>query len=312
MGDTNSFSRLIKLATVLVVVTYGLLVLGSTVRVHSAGLACPDWPMCFGQLVPPLNLKVGLEYFHRVIAGGVSLGFLVLGIGFLRAGIGRSRAGLLWLIAAVLLIAQVILGGLTVLELLAEWTVTSHLMVGNSFSFALFLILCHLKERSMPVDRPAIGWMTRVALVILSVFVVLQLALGGLVASSFAGLACGPTWPDCGGAGWFPTFSGVIGLQVQHRLVAYLVLASGIVAVLTAKRGSRVGRASLVVFCFILLQVCLGVMNVWFKIPMELTVFHSAGAAAIVLSLAWFHHEVWSSPLADGVKDDKSRPHPST
>ena len=125
--------RLSVLAAVLVVMTYALMVFGAAVRVHGAGLACPDWPQCFGQIIPPLDFEVGLEWGHRALAGVISLGFLGLGYGILRDAELRSRLAPLWAVALVALGVQVVLGGLTVLELLAEWTVTSHLLGANTF-----------------------------------------------------------------------------------------------------------------------------------------------------------------------------------
>ena len=52
--------------------------LGALVRAHEAGLACPDWPLCFGEFVPAFDLRVGFEYSHRVLAGSVSLLFAAL------------------------------------------------------------------------------------------------------------------------------------------------------------------------------------------------------------------------------------------
>ena len=68
-----------RAATGLVAIIYVLLIFGASVRVWGAGLACPDWPLCFGMLVPEIDFKVGLEFGHRVYAGGVSLLFVWLG-----------------------------------------------------------------------------------------------------------------------------------------------------------------------------------------------------------------------------------------
>jgi cytochrome c oxidase assembly protein subunit 15 len=60
---------LARLATALVASTYVLLVFGASVRVHGAGLACPDWPLCFGEVIPTLNFEVvwsGGTAFSRV------------------------------------------------------------------------------------------------------------------------------------------------------------------------------------------------------------------------------------------------------
>ncbi|MGL5834817.1 MAG: COX15/CtaA family protein, partial [Waterburya sp.] len=58
------------------IATLLLMAVGSATRVMNAGLACPDWPLCYGQLVPTrqMNLQVFLEWFHRLDAAliGVS------------------------------------------------------------------------------------------------------------------------------------------------------------------------------------------------------------------------------------------------
>ena len=293
---TVSTRALTTLATTLVVVTYGLLVFGASVRVHGAGLACPDWPLCFGEVVPTIDFEVGLEWGHRVLAGIVSLGFLALcaGMATARARLPRS-VGVLAGLAAVALVTQIVLGGLTVLELLAEWTVTSHLLTGNTFCLLLLLLALSLREVEAPVVRTAVGWAPRVLAVSLAVVVPLQLALGGLVSSSNAGLVCG-TWPACNGDVWFPTFSGLVGLQVMHRIMAYVLVAVGLVAaaVVRSDRGAWAARS---VGLLVVAQAALGVANVLMHLPVEVTLAHTAGAAAIVLGTTWLNYEVWRAPM---------------
>ena len=62
--------RLGKLAAHIVVALIALVVIGGATRVMEAGLACPDWPLCFGSLlqIGEMNTKVFLEWFHRLDA----------------------------------------------------------------------------------------------------------------------------------------------------------------------------------------------------------------------------------------------------
>lgn len=127
----------------LALATWLLMGLGSATRVMNAGLSCPDWPLCYGAIVPSqqMNLQVFLEWFHRMVASGVGLATLVL-MGF--AWLKRQALptwlpwGLSW--AFVLVLTQGILGGLTVTELLRFDIVTAHLGTGLLF-FATLLTL---------------------------------------------------------------------------------------------------------------------------------------------------------------------------
>lgn len=290
--------RLARAAFGLVGLTAFLLVFGSTVRVHGAGLSCPDWPLCFGQVVPAYEFRVYLEFGHRVVAGFVSLGFLALWVASARAGRLALHPWLrpLFVVAALVLATQVVLGGLTVLELLAEWTVASHLVTGNTFCALLLVIALVQREIEVGPSEEEIGGGQRALASLISLLVPAQLALGGLVAGSHAGLACG-TWPSCNGAGWFPTFAGLVGLQVQHRVVAY-VLAGLVLLNVFVQAGRPVARRpSQVLAVLVLLQVALGVANVWLRLPMEVTLLHSAGAASIALASTWQLVRVWRAPV---------------
>lgn len=296
-GENAANTRLARAGTLLSAATWVLLVFGSSVRVNGAGLACPDWPACFGDVVPALDWEVFLEFGHRAYAGLISLGFLALGTMVAFRPDLRRRMLPLFGLAAVALATQIVLGGLTVLHLLAEWTVAGHLVCGNLFSGMLCLIALSLRDVAWPQPRVAVTAGSRVLAGGFAVALLTQLALGGLVASSHAGLACA-SWPGCNGADPFPTFAGLVGLQVMHRLVAYsLLLIAGGAAAITLGRG-RAGKASALVLGLVVAQATLGIANVFLHLPVEITLAHSAGAGGLVLSTVWFNFEAWRSPLA--------------
>ncbi len=278
----------------LAAVTYGLLVFGASVRVHGAGLSCPDWPLCFGEVIPTLNFEVFLEWGHRVLASAVSVGFLLLGGAVLLRPATRARAGGFVLAAAVVLALQIVLGGLTVLHLLAFWSVTLHLLTGNLF-FAM-LVVVGLKLRGSPAHVATVGPAVRIVGVLLGAMVVAQMALGGVVSSSYAGLAC-TEWPTCNGGVWFPTFDGIVGLQLAHRLGAYTLLALSVAFVALTRTAPRLRQPAVLLLALVLTQAAIGITNVLLAMPVEIAIAHSAVADLLVLCLTWTLWRVAEHPV---------------
>jgi len=283
--DRRLARRLAGAFAALLALTVGLMTLGALVRAHGAGLACPDWPLCFGQAIPRMDVKVAFEYGHRVLAGSVSLLFVGLALATLRRpGLAALRPHLA--AAACLLGLQILLGALTVWHLLASWTVTSHLLTGNAFAVALLLTALRLRELAAPAPpRAPIGSGLRVLLVGAATLLAGQLVLGGLVSSTFAGLAC-PDWPACNGGQWFPSWRGSVGLHLLHRTNAYglwLLLAA---LALAARRVRGLAGLALLAFGLATLQVLVGIANVLSGLPVEVTGLHSLLAALLVLTVA--------------------------
>ncbi|MFN3360351.1 MAG: COX15/CtaA family protein [Pseudanabaenaceae cyanobacterium] len=162
-----------------------LMAVGSATRVMNAGLSCPDWPLCYGEVVPiaQMNLQVFLEWFHRLIASGVGL----LTIGFAVSAWWQRESLPRWVpwsgtLAVAVVVWQGILGGLTVTELLRFDIVTAHLATGMAF-WAIWLGIALGMEQQLVFPGAS-----RLAVVgaVAATLVYGQSVLGALVASQWA------------------------------------------------------------------------------------------------------------------------------
>jgi len=269
----------LKLFKALLYEIFFLIALGGGVRAMNAGLACPDWPLCFGQFIPDLHFEVYLEFLHRALAGIVAIISTYLNIKIIR---GTEYSGKLKLLAGLcilLLFSQVIMGGLTVLLLLKEGIVTAHLGMGTAF-FALSLWLyletkekLHSPKSLSKYCQPGFYFAAATTLAVFG-----QILLGGLVASHYAATAC-PDFPLCNGQ-WIPTLKGHVGLQVIHRLGAYvltIIILSYVYYIFSRRQSApqnwQVGKWFLPA---IILQISVGIANVLFVAPPLITVTHLA------------------------------------
>lgn len=275
-----------RLARVSALATFGLIVLGAVVRSTGSGLACPDWPLCHGRIIPPFQPQVMLEWFHRVAAFAVSLLTLGLTIAILARADLRRALGVRLALALGLLTMQIVLGALTVWHLLQFAVVTWHL--GNALLFLLALLAIAERAQRLvegaPVTRVPLGPL--IGLATATAATLLQTLLGGLVSTNHAGLAC-PDFPGCHGV-LLPALEGLVGLQMIHRLGAYLLLVLMVGVAFGAQRveDARVRAAAQVAPALVLLQVVLGVFNVLLAVPVWVTAAHLATATALFALLA--------------------------
>jgi cytochrome c oxidase assembly protein subunit 15 len=286
-------------AAALAFAAWALIVIGALVRAHGAGLSCPDWPLCRGQLVPDFDARVALEWGHRLMAGTLSLGVAALAFAVLRRPELRVRFGRSLALVFALLGVQVVLGGLTVLLGLAPWTVTGHLLTGNAFALALAWLARDALDAARAADRLPVKlsanalrtvWLT-------CALVGLQLVLGGLVSSHYAGLACA-AFPSCNGDSLAPTLHGPVGLHVLHRSNAYGVAVAFALLAWQLRAAGPAGRLAWTGLRLVLLQVAVGAANVLLRLPVEVTALHSALAAAIFLTTGLLAREALAAARA--------------
>ena len=314
-----------------VVLTFLVIVVGAYVRLEDAGLGCPDWPGCYGQLLgvpdevhevaraeqafPGKSVDAGRawkEMFHRYLAG--MLGLLIAAIAVIawrrRAAIGRPP----WLASAlVLLVAfQATLGMWTVTMLLQPALVTLHLLGGMAI-FALLLWLA-LREINPPAAPAAAARALRPWAAAGVAVLVAQIALGGWVSTNYAALACTDI-PTCHGE-WLPamdfghayhvlrdlgvTASGaplsheaLTAIHWSHRLGAVVTLVCVGFLALWALRIPRLRAVGAALLVLLLAQAGLGIANVLLRLPLVLAAAHNAGAALLLAALVMLNFTVF-------------------
>jgi len=156
--DGHRFFRYTTIAAV--AVCYVVILIGGNVMASGSGLSCPSWPSCGGTFTPPLNGPAGIEWAHRLSALVLSLTTAVMTLAALLFERNR-RPALLRLsgAAAILVVAQALLGGLVVDTDLLVITVLAHLAMATAL-FALLLVLALLANlREIP--RPWVEFARR-------------------------------------------------------------------------------------------------------------------------------------------------------
>lgn len=297
------------LVGVSIFVAFVVVVLGAYTRLVDAGLGCPDWPGCYGQLLVPSTAeeiasaealfpntpvdqaKAWTEMVHRYFATG--LGVLVIGIVVLAWYYKFSLRFPLVLLALVIL--QGAFGAWTVTLKLWPQVVVAHLLGGFT---TLLLLWWYLLELSS-FELPKIATKLRTSIYLFIGLLVVQISLGGWVSANYAALIC-PDFPLCHGTllpdmdlvaglnifqaigpdytGGEMSHEGRVAIQILHRWGAYVVLVFGLI--LAWRIGAVSGKVLGAMVCA---QVALGISNVLFVLPLPIAVLHNAGAALLLL-----------------------------
>lgn len=312
-----------RLAILAAIVAFCVIVLGAWVRLSHAGLGCPDWPGCYGQLTWPKAAheiqsanqafperpfeahKAWREMVHRYLAG--SLVLLIFAMSWLawRGPEALRKFRPITSALVVLIIFQALLGMWTVTLKLKPVIVMAHLLGGlTNLSLVLWLMFSSRREFS---DKPSMVVRKMhgpivIALVVLAV----QIALGGWTSANYAALAC-PDFPTCGGQ-WWPDANfregfilwreiGVnyegglldgpsrIAIHLTHRIGAVVTLVVLLALSIRLVRIPRLRTGGQLLMSLVLLQFTLGVMNVVLYLPLANAVAHNACATLLLATL---------------------------
>jgi cytochrome c oxidase assembly protein subunit 15 len=111
------------------------------------------------------------------------------------------------------------------------------------------------------------------------------------VSSHYAGLAC-TSFPTCDGEQVVPTWQGLVGIHVLHRLNGFLLLAGYAVLAWQTRQSARLGALARLGAGLVVVQIAVGALNVLLRLPEALTGLHTGVAAAIVLTTGLVVREV--------------------
>jgi len=261
---------------------------GAAVRLTGSGLGCPDWPRCYGKVAPPLQIHALVEFSNRVFSGLV--GVTAIGaalLGFFRKPFRRELAAL-GILLPVGVLAQAVLGGLTVESGLKPGYVMAHYVLSMMIldaSFALAWCATYEPgERRRSADRLG-TWAVRGLLPLGSATILL-------------GTAATASGPHAGASGTgevvkrldfrgSDTLSWVVD---RHGALAILlgISVSAVLALLHRRGGDRrAARPLLVVLGLMAAQGVVGIVQYNAALPTELVWVHVSLAVATWVALLW-------------------------
>jgi cytochrome c oxidase assembly protein subunit 15 len=262
--------------------TLFLIFAGGMVTSTGSGLAVPDWPLSYGMLMPPMVGGIFYEHGHRMVATGVGCLTLCLAAW---TGLRERRRGVRLLAYGALaaVIAQGVLGGLTVLFLLPTPVSVGHACLAQAF-FCLTLALAYATSREWLAPGPAAlgARRVRVAALFATGTVFAQLVVGAVMRHQHAGLAI-PDFPLALGRLVPPFDAPGVAVHFVHRVGALLVLGA-LLGLWLAARGAdaRLGRSALAALGLALVQATLGALTVLTaKAPLVTSVHVAVGAALL-------------------------------
>ena len=277
-----------RLARATAAATFVLLVIGGMVHATGSSLACPDWPLCYGQFFPAMEGGVLFEHGHRLVALAVSLLTVALAVTVWRRQRGTSvRAGALAAVGLVLF--QAALGALTVVWKLPLVVSSGHLATSMAFFSVLVWLSWRLAPSHPAGDEPGASGPVRALAGAAALGVYLQIVLGALVRHTGSGLACDTSVVLCEGVLW-PS-GGPAQLVTLHRIagIAVALLVTAAAAAALRAGPSRARLTALLAPGLVVVQVLLGAWTVWSLISVPVVSLHlAAGALLLAGSLLLF------------------------
>jgi fused signal recognition particle receptor len=312
-----------KLALVSFILALVITLTGAFIRLSGAELACPDWPGCFGHAVVSDNAdfktNAGLAFpnypvdidkawdvmGHRYLTVILALGVLALTL--LSWWQLQYRAAALTATSSLILLLglQAFLNAWLIKLNAMPFIVTGHMLLSMLVVWQLHGLYLRANPALSPsAQRAGPLLLSRFAMVVLF----LQIVLGAWVSTNQAGFVC-EGFPTCNGQWWpkadfksaldlsyglFSGYTGVVTLDAQvaavwlHRmggLISFVLLTALIVKATSSNCSKPVRHAGLMLGVLLFVQLCLSLMEVYWYIPLWLTLAHHACSVLLMLPL---------------------------
>lgn len=320
---TKVYQYFILLAVLLALIVVGL---GAYTRLTNAGLGCPDWPGCYGAIVPSAdhaetayptekfdNTKAWTEMVHRYFAGTLVL--MIVGIVIYSWRHRNEQYPIkLPLLILGLVGLQALLGMWTVTWKLQPTVVMAHLLGGFTTLSLLWLLWLRTSRTPVTEEVEIKRCVQRFGIVTLVILIV-QLALGGWVSANYAGVAC-PSFPQCYGESWLgqSNFSEALqfwlpigpnyefgaldnparqAINVMHRVGALVVTFVLGLWCVSLCRYRQTRRLALLTLLLLFIQINLGITNVVHYLPLHAAVTHNVVGALLLLAVIAVNYKIF-------------------
>jgi heme a synthase len=275
-----------RFAVVTAAATVLLIAAGGLVTSTESGLSVPDWPTTYGQnmFTFPISKWVGgirFEHAHRLIASTVGILTIVLAVWLARSE-PRAWVRRLGYAALAAVVAQGILGGLTVLLLLPTAVSVAHACLAQTF-LCLVVTLAVVTSPAWRDARPSRAGSVGRAAALAVVAVFLQLLIGAVMRHTKAGLAI-PDFPLSLGRLVPPIDSFAVAIAFAHRVGALAVISLAVVCLIGARRSGRkdLVRMAAVLCGLVAVQIALGALTVLSRKGVAWTTAHVAVGALVL------------------------------
>ncbi|MEW5839196.1 MAG: COX15/CtaA family protein [Pseudomonadota bacterium] len=292
----------ITAALITIAAVFILIAVGSTVRATGAGMGCPDWPTCFGQLIPPTDvsqlpsnyqeiyrdrgyantefnaLKTWTEFFNRLV--GVTIGFLSIWTLWAAWRVRREMKPVFWWsLSAFLLVGfNGWLGKVVVSSNLHPVLITTHMMASLLVVASLILAISHATQNTLRMSANG-AQMTRMWLILGMILSIVQIALGVQVRERIDIISVGLDYAER--ATWVAQIGAPLMLHVLGAmlLVAYnLWLGMRVLRFADNPLAQKLAQAMMLL---VLIELMFGLSLALFGFPAFLQPLHLMFAAMI-------------------------------